>query len=51
MAIGLLDLPLELLRQISSELTNRDIKRLRLVSRLARGVFPLRLSRVFLSPS
>ncbi|CAH0043568.1 unnamed protein product [Clonostachys solani] len=50
MAPLLLDLPVELLYQISSQLPNSAIKTLRLTCLFAHMVFRLRFNRVFLSP-
>uniref|UniRef100_A0A8H7N3E0 F-box domain-containing protein n=1 Tax=Bionectria ochroleuca TaxID=29856 RepID=A0A8H7N3E0_BIOOC len=48
---ALLNLPAEIHAEIASYLSGRDVKNLRLVSTKALERFPLKLSRVFLSPN
>ncbi|CAG9990203.1 unnamed protein product [Clonostachys byssicola] len=50
MARLLLNLPVEVLHQISNDLPNRDIKNLRRTCSFAQMVFRLRFNRIFLSP-
>ncbi|VUC23744.1 unnamed protein product [Clonostachys rosea] len=47
----LLSLPVEMQMEIASSLSGRDVKNLRLVCRKASERFPLKFSRVFLSPN